>query len=138
MSCERFHLLMMGMIDHELEAKERSELEEHVRHCRDCEAELEGFKRLEKRMRELRIVEPTDLEWERFWRGLYNRLERRIAWGLLIAGGAVTAGFAAFELARSERHPILKLGLLAMVAGAGLLFLSVLRARLRRSCASCP
>ncbi|HKB14538.1 MAG TPA: hypothetical protein VKF62_00650, partial [Planctomycetota bacterium] len=79
-----------------------------------------------------RLPEPSDAETARFWKGLYNRSERRAGWVLLLAGLAVLAAYGATALAVAEAIPLaVRLGLLATGIGLFLLFLSVLRLRLR-------
>ena len=131
MSCERYHQLMMASLDGEIAEGDKGELEEHVRGCSDCAREMEGFRRLTTRMHDLKLVEPSDREWERFWSTLYNRLERKVAWGLLVLGMSLTVGFLCLEFFQAEMPLVLKVGVSLMTVGGALLFLSVLRGRLR-------
>ena len=135
MSCEEMRPLITGYIDGELSPDQRAKLEEHLADCEDCRREMEQMTRLTEELAKMEFREPTDDELERYWRCIYNRLERRVAW-ILFSVGAVAVlcccGFGLIE--RVARDPgawlVLKVGVIALVLGAVLLFVSVLRERL--------
>lgn len=135
MSCDRFRQLMMGRLDGELPEEQREELKEHLHHCEACRKELEGFAALKEELAMMEFKEPTDAELERYWRGIYNRLERGLGWILFSLGAVVVICYGAFELLEELfKNPtvalVLKIGVGALVMGGVVLFVSILRERL--------
>lgn len=135
MSCERFNPLLSGYVDGELAAEERRRLEEHLATCEACRRELEGLKSLKEDLAMLKFKEPSDAELERYWAGVYNRLERGIGWILLSVGAILLLSYGAFQFIEGLiRDPavalVVKIGTCALVFGVVVLFVSLLRERL--------
>lgn len=135
MNCRDMKDLLMGYLDNELSDEQRRTLEAHLGGCAECRRELEGFRRLIAVASDVPLREPEQKLWDEYWSSLYNRLERGIGWILFsVAAIALLAwgGFKAIE--ELIRDPsiglLLKIGLLAMLAGLAILFVSVLRERL--------
>lgn len=135
MSCDEFKPLLTGRVDGELAAEDRARLEEHLETCADCARELEELRRLKEDLAMLKFKEPADVELERYWKGVYNRLERGVGWILVSVGAIVLLCYGAFELIEEViRNPAvglaLKIGLCALVGGLIVLFVSLFRERL--------
>ncbi len=122
----------MGLLDGELRPEEEAVVREHLRGCRECSIEEAKYRNLAALAKAANLPEPTDAETSRFWAGIYNRSERQAGWVLLLVGLALLAAYGATALAVAETIPLpVRLGLLATGIGLFLLFLSVLRLRLR-------
>jgi predicted anti-sigma-YlaC factor YlaD len=135
MSCDEFKPLLTGRVDGELAAEDRARLEEHLETCADCARELEELRRLKEDLAMLKFKEPTDVELERYWKGVYNRLERGVGWILVSVGAIVLLCYGAWELIdeviKNEAVSwVLKVGICALVGGLVVLFVSILRERL--------
>ena len=83
----------------------------------------------------IKFKEPSDLELQRYWGGVYNRLERGAGWILLSLGIIVLASFAAIVMVQEmlgdpELPLLMKVGVVALVIGGVTLFVSVFRERL--------
>ena len=135
MSCDRFKELMMGRLDGELSEEQSGELRDHLRRCEACREESEGFAALKEGLAMIEFKEPTDAELERYWRGIYNRLERGLGWVFFSLGAVVVLCYGAFALLEELfKHPKvalgLKIGVGALVLGVVVLFVSILRERL--------
>ena len=83
----------------------------------------------------IKFKEPTDAELERYWKSIYNRLERGLAWILFSAGAIIVLCYGGFKLIEQViKDPnialLFKIGLTALVFGAVILFVSLLRERL--------
>ncbi len=135
MTCRQYKDLMMGYLDDELDNAQKRTFEKHIESCKDCAAELEQFKKLKNVTDSVKLAEPEDVLWEKYWSGVYNRFERGIGWLLMsIAGIAllIYGGFKAVE--EMVKDPtvsaILKVVILAFIAGLAVLFVSILRERL--------
>jgi hypothetical protein len=103
--------------------------------CAVCRGELEEFKRLNRITDEVKFVEPEERIWRQYWSGVYNRIERGVGWILFSISAIlllIYGGFKAIEelIKDPTVDIILKAGLLALIAGLAILFVSVLRERL--------
>ena len=135
MSCDEFDRMAGAYLDGELSGEERRRFEEHLAACDACTRELAELKRLTEDLNMMRFKEPGDEELERYWAGVYNRLERGIGWVLLSVGAILTLCYGAFTVIEEMiRDPaisvILKVGVCALIAGLVVLFMSLLRERL--------
>lgn len=135
MTCEDLKPLLAGYVDGELPAKDRAKVEEHVRTCESCAHELEDLRSLSEELGAMEFAEPTDAQLARYWRGVYNRLERKLGWTLFTVGAVVLLCYGGFQLVEEtvtdpQCAIALKVGVVAIVAGAVVLFVSILRERL--------
>ena len=135
MACAEYKDLLMGYLDNELANGQREQLERHLAECKDCWEELEEFKKLKTITDDMDLAEPEDKLWDDYWGGIYNRIERGIGWILFSIAAIVLlmyGGFCAIE--EMVKDPtvsiVLKVGLLVLIAGLAVLFVSVLRERL--------
>ena len=135
MSCNEFNGMAGAYLDGELPDEERRRFEEHLALCDACRTELAELRRLTEDLNMMRFKEPVDEELQRYWAGVYNRLERGIGWILLSAGAILTLCYGAFKILEEMiRDPagsvLLKVGVCALIAGLVVLFVSLLRERL--------
>jgi hypothetical protein len=135
MADDPFKPMLMGYLDEELAESEIVRVENHLRECRDCALELENFRKLKGATRNMRILLPDEKYWEDYWSHIYNRLERRIGWILSSLGAILLLTWGLYEfLVRFILSPnvpwILRLGVLALIAGMCTLLISVLRERI--------
>jgi predicted anti-sigma-YlaC factor YlaD len=135
MTCHDYKDLMMGYLDNELSAESRRRFEEHVAGCSECAEELKEFKRLKAITDEVTLVEPEDRMWQDYWSGVYNRIERGVGWIVFSVAAillTVYGGFRAIEaIIRDPKVELLfKAGLLSLLVGLAILFVSVLRERI--------
>lgn len=135
MTCHDYKDLLMGYLDDELNDEQRRRFEDHLSGCPECAGELEEFKRLKAITDEVTLVEPEERIWQDYWGGIYNRIERGVGWVVFSVAAillTIYGGFRAIE--EIIRDPavelIFKAGLLALVAGLAILFVSVLRERI--------
>ena len=135
MSCDPFQSLITGYLDGELSDEQRTALEVHLADCQGCQRELAEERELKAGLETVTFREPGDDELERFWQGVYNRAERGVGWVLLTIGAIALLSFGAIMLigklfADSGISWIVKIGVVAVMAGVVLLFVSILRERL--------
>ncbi len=135
MNCSEYAAMLTGYIDEELTPEDRARLEKHLTGCEACRGELAALTGLKEELAMMDFVEPTDVELDAYWAGVYNRLERRLGWILLSVGAVALIAYGAFELVEKfVRDPsvalILKVGVLAGILGLVILFVSILRERL--------
>jgi predicted anti-sigma-YlaC factor YlaD len=135
MVCEDYKDLMMGYLDNELTQEQRRKFEEHLAEHAECAAEFEQFKKLKEITDDVTLVEPEDRIWQQYWGSIYNRIERGIGWTLFSVATICLIIYGGFKLIEEIiQDPtigfLLKAGLLALVAGLSIMFVSVLRERL--------
>lgn len=135
MSCEQYKSMITAHVDGELSGEQIDELQRHLFTCESCKRELADVTALKEALDMIRFTEPTDAELDRYWRGIYNRLERGAGWVLLSLGAIVLLCYGGFKLVEEiVRDPtvawVVKGAVLALVFGAVILFVSLLRERL--------
>ena len=128
--CPRFDGDAMRYIDKEMSADERAEFERHCAECDSCRRELASFAELDALTGRVKMVDPTDAFWERYWRSVYRRIERKAAWVLLLSGAVMLAVFAIQQFVRSLRWITFeKVAVILLAAGFALLLVSLIRER---------
>ncbi len=135
MTCHDYKDLMMGYLDNELSDEQKRQFEEHLAGCPECAGELEEFKRLKAITDEVTLVEPEDRIWQEYWDGIYNRIERGVGWIVFSVAAVlltIYGGFRAIEeiIKDPKVELIFKAGMLALIIGLAILFVSVLRERI--------
>jgi len=135
MSCDEFRSMISAYVDGELTPDQRERLESHLSACDACKRELAEVRALKKELDMIKFTEPTDEQLERYWSGVYNRLERGAGWVLFSIGAIVLLCYGGFKLVEEVvRDPAVawwvKGGVLALVFGLAILFVSLLRERL--------
>ena len=134
MTCHDYRDLMMGYLDKELTDEQRRQFEEHLAGCSECTGELEQFRKLKSITDEVTLVEPEDRLWQDYWGGVYNRIERGIGWIIFSVAAILLTIYGGFKLIEEiVKDPtigmLLKAGLLALILGLAILFVSALRER---------
>lgn len=132
---ERFQLLLMAAVDGELDAQTRPQFEHFVQHYPECRAEWLKYAKLKEVTQAMQFKNPPPEVWENYWRSVYNRLERGLGWILLSLGAVILLTYGGFKaivalLADTEIELVMKIAILAVIAGAALLLVSVLREKL--------
>lgn len=135
MTCHDYKDLLMGYLDNELSDEQRNRFEEHLAGCPECDGELKEFQKLKAITDEVTLVEPEDRIWQDYWNGIYNRIERSIGWLIFSVSAILLAIYGGFKLIEeivtdATVGMLLKLGLLALIIGLAILFVSVLRERI--------
>ena len=135
MTCHNYKDLMMGYLDNELTDEQRRQFEEHLAGCPQCANELKNFRKLKAITDEVTLVEPEDRIWQDYWNSIYNRTERGVGWIVFSVAAILLTIYGGFklieELIKDDKiGMLLKVGLLALIVGLAILFVSVLRERL--------
>ena len=135
MTCDEYKDLMMGYLDDELSDEQKHTFTEHLADCRACQTELEEFKKLKAITDDVALMEPEGKIWEQYWGNIYNRLERGVGWILFGVAAILLLIYGGFKMIEEivEDPTIgisLKAGLLVLIAGLAILFVSVVRERL--------
>jgi predicted anti-sigma-YlaC factor YlaD len=126
---------MMGYLDNELSNEQRRQFEEHLTGCSECKNELKEFRKLKAITDEVTLLEPEDRIWQDYWSSVYNRIERSVGWIIFSLAAIILIIYGGFKLIEEMiKDPnieiIFKVGLLVLIVGLAILFISVLRERL--------
>jgi predicted anti-sigma-YlaC factor YlaD len=135
MTCQDHKDLMMAYLDDELNDEQKRAFEAHLASCGDCAKDLEEFKKLKRMTDYVALTEPEDRIWDEYWNSLYNRIERGTGWILFSVAAIALLIYGGFELVESIIEDrtvgvLAKMGVLALVGGLAILFVSVLRERI--------
>ena len=135
MNCEDYGPMLTAYVDGELSDEDRRRLDEHLAGCQRCRDQLAEWTALQEELAMIKFTEPTDEQLQRYWSGVYNRLERGIGWILFSVGSILLLCYGAFKLIESViTDPkvawVVKIGVVALAFGVVILFVSLLRERL--------
>jgi predicted anti-sigma-YlaC factor YlaD len=134
MTCQDHKDLMMAYLDNELDDEQKRAFEGHLASCPECTRDMEEFKKLKQMTDGVAFVEPEDRIWDQYWSNVYNRMERGAGWILFSMAAIALLLYGGFELIETIiKDPavgvLMKVGLLALLGGLAILFVSVLRER---------
>ena len=123
--------LMSGYLDGELDADEQARFQRYVEENPDFKRELQEMEMLVGAASEMEAETLPDDVWDTFLENVYNRLERRTGWTLLILGVALLSSLGLYFFVVVP-WASLEIKILAALPISGLfvLFGSVLRERL--------
>lgn len=129
---EHYRVLISGRLDGELTENQSAELDAHLADCFECQREMNSLQRLFVGTGDAFGGEtPPDEEWDRFLDHVYNRMERRTGWILLILGVTLLSIFGTYQFVVDPWGSALLKTLVAIpVIGFLVLFISVLRQRM--------
>jgi predicted anti-sigma-YlaC factor YlaD len=119
----------------ELNDEEKHLVEKHLAECPECQREADEFHQLEEVLGEMKLKEPSKELWEIYWASVYNRIERRTGWVVLSIGLIILLCFGAYQALKdilNNPHipTIVVVGLLTLVGGGMILFVSILKEQL--------
>ncbi|MBX2992333.1 MAG: hypothetical protein KF749_14375 [Bacteroidetes bacterium] len=134
------HTLLAKAVDGDLTRKENNELQKLLAAHPALQKELTTMKRLKEMTMEMEFKKPPEETWDRYWAGVYARMERGFAWLLITVGATLLAGFAIHQwmvkvlingLLRDTDVPLyVTIGVAAASLGLAVLLVSVLREQL--------
>jgi len=132
---ERELFLVNKAIDSMLSQQEAEELRQLFAERPEVQREYESLKSVKEVTMELKFKQLPEETWDRYWAGVYSRLERGIAWLLISIGAAVVLAIvgygAVMKLLEDTSTPLaVKLGVGALLLGGAVLLVSVLREKL--------
>jgi len=135
MTCEDYRPWISAYVDDELAGEDRKRLEAHLGECASCRRELEELIQFKESLAMVQFNEPTDAQLDRYWSGVYNRLERGVGWILFSLGAILLLCWGAFlvleDLLTDGDVPLaMKAGVVLLVVGVVVLLVSIARERL--------
>ena len=132
MSEQELQILLMGYMDGELDEAQVARVEAALENDADLRRDLAEMKQLRRLTDAAGIDTITDDELDRFWGAVYNRMERHAAWVLLTGGLLLVVAGVLLIFFRNGAFPMaLRISVGCALAGFVLMFVSVLRERMR-------
>jgi len=118
-----------------LDSSQKRQVEEHIRICPECRKEFEETQKFEEVMEKMAFKKPPKETWEVYWTSVYSRLERGIGWIFISIGAMILLFFGGYLMVEAiiqdpEIPVLLKVGILAVMAGVVVLVVSFGRERL--------
>lgn len=130
---ERFRMLMMKALDGELAGSEHSEFDTFLRNA-ECAEEWTRYRGIKEATMALKPLSPAPEVWDHYWTGVYNRIERGLAWLLFSLGAAALLAWGALLSAEAiwadgDVPLLVKIAIYSVAGGTLLLLFSVIRER---------
>jgi hypothetical protein len=132
---EKFRTLLMAAIDGEIAGEEKARFEQYVEQYPECREEWQRYAKLKEVTKTMQFTKPHPEVWDRYWVGIYNRIERGLGWIVFSIGCVILltyGGFKAIEaiIADPQLELVVKIGIIAVIGGLVLLIVSVVREKL--------
>jgi hypothetical protein len=132
---ERFIILLEKHFEKELTDLESQEFETLINSNAELKDEFEEQKRIKEVLRKMKLKNPSREAWDSYWMGVYNRIERGLAWIVISVGALIFFGYASYEVVNafindSHTPPLAKLGITLLIFGALILIFSLLREKI--------
>jgi ferric-dicitrate binding protein FerR (iron transport regulator) len=132
---ERTRRLMMAALDGEITAQDRTELDRLLQADAALETEWLQLARLKEVTSDMALRRPSEEVWDRYWGGVYRRLERGVGWILASLGAVVLISYGLWTGIKSmfgdpELPMFIKVAILAVIVGVVILLISVIREKL--------
>jgi len=135
MENEEIQQLMMKVVDGVASPEEEKSLGEAIRGNERWESELRAFKKIKEVTENMQFKELPDSYWDAYWKVVYRRTERALAWILISIGLMIVIAFTAYMglsqfYSDPEMSIAFKVGVSAAVLGGIIMIVSILRERL--------
>ena len=132
---ERFIILQEKYFDDELSVEEKAEFNNLLKTNAELKTEFEEQKRIKEVLRKMKLKNPSREVWDSYWMGIYNRVERGIAWVVISVGALIFFGYASYEAVNAfindtQAPPLAKLGITLLIFGALILIFSLIREKI--------
>ncbi len=129
---ERFIILLEKYFENNLTDSESQEFETLINSNAKLKKEFEEQKEIKEVLKKMTLKNPSKEAWDGYWLGIYNRIERGIAWIAISIGAIIFFGYASIEAVNSfindtQTPPIVKVGISILFFGALVLIFSLLR-----------
>jgi len=132
---EHFQQLLMGAVDGELTPEQQLEFNQLIEAYPHLKDEWQEYAKLKEVVKTMKLKTPPDEVWDRYWLGVYNRLERGIGWILFSVGAIILITYGIYHFIETlivdqQLSGIVKFGIIAVIAGVVILLISVAREKL--------
>ena len=132
---ERLIILQEKYFDDNLNAEESAEFKNMLESNAELKKEFEEQRRIKEVLRKMKLKNPSREVWDSYWMGIYNRIERGIAWVVISIGALIFFGYASYEVVNAfindtQTPPLAKFGITLLIFGALILIFSLIREKI--------
>ena len=132
---EKFVELVEKYFSNDISKEEKIEFERMLKSDSQLQSEFEEQKRIKEVLNKMKLKNPSREVWDSYWMGIYNRIERGIAWIVISIGAMIFFGYASYEIVSAfindTQAPVLaKIGISMLVFGGLILLFSLLREKI--------
>lgn len=132
---QKFIALMEKYFSNEISGEEKRELDQLLKSSKELHSEFEEQKRIKEVLKKMKLKNPSREVWDSYWLGIYNRLERGLAWIVISVGAIIFFGYASFEIVnafiKDTQAPMLaKIGISLLALGGLILLFSLIREKI--------
>ncbi len=135
---ERTLYLMEKYLENDLSEDESIEFDKIIQNSPELKKEIDEQKKVKEVLSKMKLKNPSKEIWDDYWLGIYNRLERGIAWIAISLGLLVIFGYSSYEMVQSminDTHtpPFVKVAVGVLIFGVLVLLWSLLREKFKTS-----
>jgi hypothetical protein len=135
MISEKFIVLLEKYFSNEISSEEKNEFEKMLKSDSQLQSEFDEQKRIKEVLNKMKLKNPSREVWDSYWMGIYNRIERGIAWIVISIGAMIFFGYASYEIVnafiKDTQAPVLaKIGISMLVFGGLILLFSLIREKM--------
>ena len=132
---EKFIVLTEKYFSDELSKEEKIELERMLKSDSQLQSEFDEQKNIKEVLNKMKLKNPSREVWDSYWMGVYNRIERGIAWVVISIGALIFFGYASYEIVnafiKDTQAPVLaKIAISMLVFGGLILLFSLIREKI--------
>jgi len=132
---ERFIILLEKHFENELTDSESQEFQSLINSNIGLKQEYQEQKRIKEVLKKMKMKNPSREVWDSYWMGIYNRVERGLAWIVISIGALIFFGYASYETVNAfinDTHtpPLVKFGITLLIFGALILIFSLIREKI--------
>jgi len=129
---DRFIYLLENYFENNLNQDEKSEFLDLIDNNQNLLDEFKEQKRIKEVLSTMSLKNPSKEVWDNYWLGIYNRMERGIAWIIISIGAIIVLSFITINvvegLLETNNIPLFyKIGIFLLIFGFVVLFVSVIR-----------
>ncbi len=129
---KRFVELLQKYLDSEISNEEKEELNSIINENEEFRKEFEEQIKVQEVLSKMKLKNPSSEFWDAYWTGLYNKIERGLAWIAISVGALILIAYGSIQAVEqffgdTETPVIVKIGTVALVFGLLILLFSVLR-----------
>jgi hypothetical protein len=132
---EKFIALMEKYFSNEISSEEKEGFDLLLKSNGELKSEFEEQKRIKEVLNKMKLKNPSREVWDSYWMGIYNRIERGIAWVVISIGALIFFGYASYEIVNAfikdtQAPALAKTGISMLVFGGLILLFSLVREKI--------
>jgi hypothetical protein len=132
---KRFIILSEKFFEKNISPEEMKELADIRENYPELNEEFLEQKRIKEVLSKMKMKNPSEEIWDKFWLSIYNRVERGIAWTAISIGVILISAIAIIQAAEAFMEDVsmplpIKIGIILLVFGVIVLLVSIVREKL--------